>query len=344
MTSTRWIRVIAARICGAATMERLVVPILADIELEYRNAVRSGRVRLRRWVLLRGYAGFCAALTIHAVYVCASGLRLDEPAKRTTAFSAGAFVALTFALSLPPLIGASSFQRAHLALYSVPQTVLLSIPIGLAFGILCGWASGTNGRAMLRRVLVLGIAGTLIALATAEWLLPAASQGFRATVNRRLAEAGRPVPRFATRGIAERSLSELAALVGKATVRRAVSTTERKSPSPVTRKRFPTAPELMAAEHLQFRLHQRLALCLAAAALTVLAVAVASAIARRNLARALFAGLFVLYVFGWYVAEAAAPALSPAVSGWLPNAGVVVVSAVLLTIGSVLRPDFDRAR
>jgi hypothetical protein len=341
--SSRWIRALAVWFCGGATIERLVDPILADVELEYRDQALSGRVWLARWVLVRGYAGFCSAVALHAAHVYASAWRHDDAAKQTLRISVGAFVVVTFAFVLPPLLTAPMYTRyPDLAIYLVPQAIPLSMPIALSF-IACGWSRRANGRGMLRRVFVLGVAGALMSLATLEWLVPAGNQAWRVGISRRLAEAGHSVPPTILRGINERSLSELAALVRKTTPLRPFSATEYEKISADLRDLTAGTSNGrdLTAHDLQLAFHARVAMCFATAALSLLAVAAARALARRSLARTVFAGLVLLYAFAWDGVAAIANTLPPAASAWLPNAAVVSVSIVWLAIGA--RPRQVRA-
>jgi hypothetical protein len=197
MTSfANWIRTVAAHFCDAKTLERLVNPILSDIDVERREAVTSGRPWFARWILLNGYIGFYEALALHGVRVCGRAISSDEAATRTIAFTIAAFVVLTVALVLPPLLDAHAPSlNGMLAVYLLPQAIPSSIPVALSFGIACGWSRDGAAGTMLRRVLVHGIAGSLAALATMEWLVPAANQAFREAVIDQVGTANVHMPR-----------------------------------------------------------------------------------------------------------------------------------------------------
>ena len=48
----------ASRVCSARTMERLIDPVIADLQAEYAEAIRDGRT-WRSWVaLIVGYIAF----------------------------------------------------------------------------------------------------------------------------------------------------------------------------------------------------------------------------------------------------------------------------------------------
>lgn len=332
------IRALAARIFGGSTMERLIDPILGDIELEYLAHLNAGRLWRSRWVAISGCCGLVRAIVLQMLDATRVAL-VDEAAKRTMWVSLAAFTAITVALTLPPLLSAPLFARdPSLAVYLVPQAIPFSIPIALSIGIVWAWSSRTDGRAMLRRVVVLGTAGVLISLATMEWLVPAANDGFRVTLTRVLAPAG--ITPTISRGIGDRSLSELAALIRPTSQMSPFEVTEYES---VLRDLHGIAtPRGRRLESLKLALQVRVALAFAALALAILAVATAAAIRRRNLARMLFAGFVLLYVLLWFGAAAIAPAVPPLVSAWLPNAAVTAIALVFCGF-SVRRPRTNNA-
>ena len=59
----RWI---AARVCDQRTMERLVEPIVADLQAEYDTAAAHAD-RRARWLVWRGYGAFWKALALHCI-------------------------------------------------------------------------------------------------------------------------------------------------------------------------------------------------------------------------------------------------------------------------------------
>ena len=61
-----WLRAIAARFCGPQTMERLVDPIVADLQAEYAALGEANAWRRRR-LLLSTYVAFWKALSLHLV-------------------------------------------------------------------------------------------------------------------------------------------------------------------------------------------------------------------------------------------------------------------------------------
>ena len=60
------LRALAARLCAATTMERLVDPAIADLQAEYEEASRSGPGWRRRWIWMRGHIAFFTMIVAHS--------------------------------------------------------------------------------------------------------------------------------------------------------------------------------------------------------------------------------------------------------------------------------------
>jgi len=58
------LRALAARLCAASTMERLIDPAIADLQAEY-EASRTGPGWRRRWIWMRGYIAFFTMIVVH---------------------------------------------------------------------------------------------------------------------------------------------------------------------------------------------------------------------------------------------------------------------------------------
>ena len=289
MSVERWVRRRAAKLCDPDTWVRLIDPILSDIELESRESYAAGRPWLARWCRLRGYVGLCKAAAIHCGHLCVRGLA-DKGAGRTITFTLAAFFVLTITLILPSLPVSLQRLPAGVVWYLIPQALPLSIPVAVALGFGCGWSREPTWRTLLPPIALLGIAGSLAALSTMEWLIPDANQGFRVMVMRQVGTERVHMPR----GIGERSLSELVWLVRETSPDREQADRDEAVAAALRELSMGRSP--VTHEMLQLNLHQRLALSLATAVLCLLAVAIAGVIPRRNLARAVFAGAAVLYV------------------------------------------------
>ena len=174
------LRALAVRILDRDTIERLVDPIVADIQCEYAAAIERRAPWKARLVLWCGYLGFWKAAAWFAF------TRLADPRyglARACAFSAAALLALTAIFALPPLIDVQGFWRhqrwAMLSLMLVPQALPLSIPAAGCIGVLLAMRARPLTRRNAAGVLAIGLAGSLAAWAIVEWVLPQANQAFR---------------------------------------------------------------------------------------------------------------------------------------------------------------------
>ncbi len=99
------LRRMAAAVCRPETMERLVDPIVADLQSECASVAgqRGWKSRLPVW---RGYLAFWKALSLYCLMQTFQPSRSESSgsAMRMWAFSLTAFIVMTIALTLPPLI------------------------------------------------------------------------------------------------------------------------------------------------------------------------------------------------------------------------------------------------
>ena len=211
----RWLRSAASRICAPRTMDRVVDPIVADLQTEHDDAVRAGRRWRAAWIRISGYSAFWKAVGLHAMQSgprsITNGIAADGwVIGRTMAYAFVAFVVVTLLLTAPPMIEiyARTEHWLQLALFVLPQAMVLGIAIGLSLGIVCG-ASGIGRAARrIRGVLTLAAVATLLAFAS-MLLLPAANQAYRVVVAQELGMRG--VTEYSLpRGANEMSFSELA--------------------------------------------------------------------------------------------------------------------------------------
>ena len=152
------LRAMAARVCGAKTMERLIDPLVADLQSEYAAAVRRGHVWRSRWVRVAGYAAFSKVIAFCALQgslgTLHDGIEDDrQTLRRTIAFSISGIIVATLLLLVLSLPTAHVWTRIEpasqlrLVVYLAPQTLPLAVPVGLLLGILYGLA----GRAVSPR-------------------------------------------------------------------------------------------------------------------------------------------------------------------------------------------------
>lgn len=193
MTLQVRVRAVAVRLCSARAMERLVDPVLTDIEIEYRTAIAEGRRWRSRWVRI---AGLCALLKVVAFYACdrtAGDWSADDARAlaRTVSISAIAFVVAAVLLIFPAARPPSA--AAHLLLYLIPQALPIAIPFGVTWGIVCGLGGRVVAPRVKAAIVVLAFAGSAGSLATMLWIMPAANQAYRVSVLERLSPQGTPV-------------------------------------------------------------------------------------------------------------------------------------------------------
>jgi hypothetical protein len=301
------IRSIASRLFGSETMERVIDPIVADLQCEYGEALVRGPLWRARLSLVRSYLGLGSSLIwLGMRYVCDP--RIGNPGSevaRAWIVSVLALAILTVALVLPPLLTWDWWRRdpvfgALVSVTLVPHALPLSIPAGLCVGML--WA--TRGKVVTWRrlcaVLAIAIAFTAVVWVVLEWMMPLANQGFREMVATRLAVDGR-VPRLEP-GLNELGLSRLG---------------QRSDP--------------VAVRHY----HVLWALCFAAIPLSLLAVGLAGYVRRAASAVALAIGLSILYIACiWVLATIpSGPPLPAFVQAWMPNMAFLLVACALLVRG-----------
>lgn len=161
-------------------MERLIDPVLADLQSEYGGALRLGQVWRGRWVLVAGYVAFLKVVTVHGCEMAIQTMR-DWPSDdrqalgRTIGLSLVAMLALTILISVWPMLYAS---QPGLLVYMLPQALPIAVPVGFTLGIFCG----LGGRAVSRRlagcVLAAALACSVVSFATMAWMIPAAGQAY----------------------------------------------------------------------------------------------------------------------------------------------------------------------
>ena len=207
----RWLRAAASRICAPRTMERVVDPIVADLQREYGEAARAGRSWRAAWIRFSGYSAFWKAVSLHTVLSIPRGIIADGWALgRIIAFASIAFVVVTSALAAFPMIEIASSMQQWLkpTLSLLPQAMVISIPIALCLGIVCGARGIGPGARRIRGVLTLAAVATLLAFGSVL-LMPVANQAFRVAVAQDLGMRG-ITEHSLPKGMNELSFSELA--------------------------------------------------------------------------------------------------------------------------------------
>jgi len=174
-------RAIAARLCSARTMERLIDPALTDIQIEYRNAIAQGRVWRSRWIRMAGYVAFVKAIALYGYERTLRGWSADDSRAfaRTLGLSTAAFLVTALLLISPPAVRG---VPTNLLRYLIPQALPLAMPVGVALGVFCGLGGRVIPFRLKEAVLALALACSGGSLVTTMWILPAANQAFRVSV------------------------------------------------------------------------------------------------------------------------------------------------------------------
>jgi Lipopolysaccharide export system permease LptF/LptG len=210
-----WLRTVASRVYAKDTMDRVIDPIVADIQKEHDAALRAGQRWRASATCARGYINFWKAIGLHAFdaaprtlanAVAADGWALG----RTIAYSVMACMGITLLLSADPMVESyARLPRLTPALLLLPQAIVLSIPIALSLAIVWTADRMHGGATRIRRVLATAIAATVLAF-FAMAMLPAANDAWQIA----MAEA---VPSLeitqAAKGMNEMSFSELASAI-----------------------------------------------------------------------------------------------------------------------------------
>ena len=291
------LRALASRMCRRDTMERLIDPILADIQAEHELAARRGQHG--RTVLWRGYLSFWLAIGLHCLTapLRPSGPDADDSLVRVVAYPVAGFLVLTALLIAPPLQAfpwwGSASERIVLALTLVPQALPLTIPAGLCLGIVCALRGRRPTAGRLLTVLALATVATLAVWSMLEWGVPAGNQRYRELVASHL--AGRPV--HLEPGLNELGLSRLA---------------QRTDPAAVRQSRVLWA------------------LCFASGPLAIFALGVAARVRRFSAALALGVAACLAYIFATFGLEASLRNGLPGAAAWIPNVMLFVAGVLLL--------------
>jgi hypothetical protein len=311
------LRTLAARVCSDKTMERLIDPVIGDLQVEYASAIG-----MRRWLaLLVGYIAFAKV----SVWCGLLGLRearrnwSDQDRQgllQTVWLSACAIAIVTVPLWLLQLprtrdMLADETLRSNatiqlLMIYLLPSILPLTLPVGLAIGA----ALAARGRALSNRataaVMLLALGMSVTSLITLGWITPWSNQSYREAL------IGRTIPK----GDRELTLIELA--------------------------NAPATTDIDRTRRLLFELHGRVSF--AAAPITFSAFALVIAVRRRARGTASVAAI-LLAAFGYYVALWIGNGFtkgggSPALGAWMPHVVFVLTTVLVSRIPAAASPRY----
>jgi hypothetical protein len=312
-----WLQAAARRVCAKQTMERLIDPIVADLQTEHEEAARTRRRWRAARICASGYAAFWKAVCLHTIESGPRALWNDIAADgsslgRIVVYSLIVFLSLTLLLTAPSIINFySRVQHLKLTLLLVPEAVPLSIPIALSMGIAWSGYGVRAGTRKIRGVLALAVLATLLAFGGMV-MRPVATQAFDAVMAEALRSQGRTYS--VTRGPNDLSLSELA--MGSAHYHDAG---------------FPEK-----ALHFRRTYHIRFAIPAATFVLSLLALGLCGTVRWRAVRVLALVAAVAAYWVLLAISELkpSTVLLSPIVWIWAPNVLFTAVSLVLLKISS----------
>jgi lipopolysaccharide export LptBFGC system permease protein LptF len=187
----------ATRWCSQGTIDRVIDPIIADMQHEHATA--SGRRWERRFILMKGYVAFWKVMGLHLPMAFSRRIlrelahSKDRAVGRAIGSAAIAMFLLTALLVAPPLqrdVNRWDIQIASLVLLLLPQALPLSLPISLLVGVVYGLRGRKATSTVRRAVLVVGLFASLASFATMRWVMPAANQAWRVAIARQVVVRG----------------------------------------------------------------------------------------------------------------------------------------------------------
>jgi lipopolysaccharide export LptBFGC system permease protein LptF len=301
-------------------MERVIDPLIADLQLEHAEANHEGRVWKGRWIRL------VAGVALVKVIVLCGGRSLLSPEEGTvdehramirtaviSAVSMCAVVVLLMATLWRSAGMAIEAKHAQMLVYLIPAALPLAIPIGVTIGILFGFRGRILSGRSRRIVLAMAVVCSAMSMATLVWLLPAANQSFREA----LADGYGIEWRTLSKGMNEMTLSELTGRIDS--------------------YQGTAMADSRLVRELMFSYHQRWSLACATAVLALFAVGV---LARRLSARwtvglAAVGACLAYYVLLFLGRSAVLAGAIPSFAGaWFPNVVFVLLSTLLLKIAA----------
>lgn len=313
------LRALAARVCSARTMERLIDPVVADLQVEHASAAGARG----RWLArLRGYVAFAKVGLWCGVFGLGEARRNwsaedRENLRRTLWLAGGAIALVSVPLWLMELPRTRDYLESmrdtefpptasvqQMMMYLLPAILPLSMPIGFAIGI----AFATNRRELSRRlvgaVILAALVVSVFSFATIGWLTPRTNQLYREAV----------VGEFVMKGDREFTLSDL-----------------RLATSEGMRQRFAQLRMSDRYRAFTFELHQRLGIAMAP--LTFCALALVLTTRRRLTLTATIAGLSVAFLSYWGMrwlgyGLSLGDSMSPQLAAWIPQ--VVLMAGTIL--------------
>lgn len=184
----QFLRRLAERFSSTATRERILLPLLADLQFEYARTEGAGaRLRVRlRWVL-----AFWQALGVEAVRASGQHLRANawgstdaerEAARRLLPRVFGAIALLAFVLLLDQRLPRVALPAGLAAYLLLPSVLCIAIPVGLLLGTVWAAQGRSSADPPWRSLFGTAAMAGLVTFVLAAWITPRANQAFRRLV------------------------------------------------------------------------------------------------------------------------------------------------------------------
>jgi len=180
------LRALAARWCSQQTMDRLIDPVIADLQAESELAATTAH-KTRVWIL--------GQIAFFKVVICnAAGqlIRMPHDDDRAAMVRAAAtFVAIaatcTVLLTAVPYVNFVWGTHPHsaiLALYLIPQALPLSIPVALTVAVFLEFRNTPSHWRARLLVVVFALLSCAMSFALLSRIIPANNQQFRVSLAR----------------------------------------------------------------------------------------------------------------------------------------------------------------
>jgi len=183
------LRALAAGWCCPETMERVIDPLIADLQREHGEAVRDGRIWRSRWIQIAGWLTFFKVLVICAATHLTAVERWTTD-DRKSLVKAAVISAITAVVITVLLVSLSAEDYPKVLIHPSPKRLLFLAPYpfvaGIVLGVTLGIVLGLGGRAFSRRLVAAALGVALMCSAmvfvTVGWVAPAAHLAYRMTV------------------------------------------------------------------------------------------------------------------------------------------------------------------
>ena len=289
---------LAARMCSAKMLERVVEPAIADLQREHLDAQYHSRSR-RLLILVTGYLAVSEVIVMAGLEKPLSADDEWRAVVRTFAWTVGATCCAAAVIIFLTVVALPGMPPYYIALMT-PMMLPIAMPIGLTLGV----AFGLSGRAISRRtrntILLGAILAGMFSYGTTRWGIAMASQTFRQSMAGAVS-GNRPVGK----GLHEMSVPE----------------------AQRSRHLAPGGDLMGMPRRLAWTYHLQVAMAFAPPVLALLAIAVIALGARRAVVMGVCAGYYVLLIAGEALVYEGLP---PIAGAWLANAIFVTTAAYLM--------------